>query len=407
MVAASYDLLDRPAAYGGVPAFPNGMPLALPSIPDPDAIAEDVKTILTSRMLTNAAYVRELEARTAEYLGVRHCVAVSSCTTGLMLLLRVSGVSGDVVTPSFTFAATTHAVAWNNLRPSFADIDPDTLTMSAESAQEAAGVRASAILATHTFGTPCDIEGLMQVARRNGMRLFFDSAHAFGSLHHGLNVGTFGDAEVFSLTPTKVLVAGEGGIIATNDDMLAERLRIGRDYGHPGDYDCRFVGLNARMSEIHAAIALGSLEGLEERVERRNVLAGVYAKVLRRIPGIRLPKVPAFDRSTYKDFTVVVDEDEFGIDASGLAQALAAEGIETRRYCSPPVHQMQAYRSLKGTSGHLEVTEKIAPQVLTLPMWSEMSDEDAHTVAYVVNRLQRYLGSQSPAIAAAQRAWAG
>src|SRR5207244_5587162 len=203
--------------------------------------------------------------------------------------------------PSLTLAPRANAAAWNALRPIFADVDPDSLTLSVTAALRAVGVRTSAILATHTFGTPCDVEGLAQVAAANGIRLFFDAAHAFGSVRAGTRVGAFGDAEVFSLSPTKVLVAAEGGLIATNDDVLAERCRIGRDYANPGDYDCRFVGLNARMSEVHAAIALGSLEGLDERIDRRNQMVGQYREARRDIAWVSVPVVPEGDRRRYKD----------------------------------------------------------------------------------------------------------
>lgn len=350
----------------------------------------ELQAILDSGMVTNGPTVRELERRVAPYLGVRHCIAVSSCTSGLMLVLRAADLSGDVVLPSFTFAATAHAVAWNGLRPVFADVDPRTLTLSAEAAARAMGVRTSAILATHTFGTPCDVEGLTALARQNGLRLFFDAAHAFGSLRGGVHTGGFGDAEVFSLSPTKILVSGEGGIIATNDDLLAERCRIGRDYANPGDYDSRFVGLNARMSELHAAVALASFEGIEDRIARRGQLSACYTEALSTIPGIGFPKVAEGDRSTYKDYTVLVEPDGFGIAAAGLATALAAEGIETKRYYVPPVHLQTAYRSLAGANGNLPVTAFAAERVLTLPFWASMSDEQALAVVEAVARIGRY-----------------
>jgi dTDP-4-amino-4,6-dideoxygalactose transaminase len=384
------ELSGRPAIRGGAPLFPEGLPVARPSVPDPEVVAEDVKKILTSRMLTNGAYVRELEARAAEYLGVRACVAVSSCTSGLMLVLRASDISGDVVTPSFTFAATAHAISWNGLRPVFAEVDEDTLTLSPDSAGHAVGVRTSAILATHTYGTPCEVEELTEHARRHGIKLFFDAAHGFGSLYKDAHIGGFGDAEVFSLSPTKLLVASEGGIIATNDELLAERCRIGRDYGNPGDYDCLFVGLNARMSEIHAAVALASFDDLEDRVERRNAVARLYTWELKDVPGLRIPGPRQGDRSTYKDFTILVDETGFGLDADGLALALKAEGIDTRRYFSPPVHQMAAYRSLRGANSHMPVSEAIAASVLTLPMWDGISDEQVGRVAKAVRRIADY-----------------
>ena len=379
-----------PAMFGGTRLFPEGLAFARPAVPDPDEIMEGVRAILESRMLTNAGYVRELERAAAEYLGVRHCVAVSSCTTGLMLLLRAADLSGDVVLPSFTFVATAHAVAWNGLLPMFADVDPDTLTLSAEAARAVIGVRTSAILATHTFGTPCDTEGLEEVAHPNGIRLFYDAAHGFGSIHDGKHVGCYGDAEVFSLSPTKVLVAGEGGIIATNDDLLAERCRIGRDYANPGDYDSRFVGLNGRMSEFHALIALHSLRDLDERIEQRNRIARRYVEEMRSIPGVSFPTVPDGDRSTFKDFTILVDPARFGMGGERLASALEAEGIATKRYYVPPVHLQRAYRSSPGATRKLPVTDAITGRVLTLPLWSEMSMYQVVGVAAAVRRIQRY-----------------
>jgi dTDP-4-amino-4,6-dideoxygalactose transaminase len=368
------------------------LPLVRPSMPDADQVVEDLRRILASGVLTNGPYVRKFEERAAAYLGVRHCVAVASCTSGLMLLLRAADISGDVVVPSFTFAATAHAVAWNGLRPVFADIDPLTLTLAPRAASRACGVRTSAILATHTFGTPCDVEGLEAEARRNGIRLFFDAAHAFGSRHGDVPIGGFGDAEVFSLTPTKTVVASEGGIIATDDDILAERCRVGRDYGNPGDYDCLFVGLNARMSEIHAAFALASLEGVSERIARRNVLASAYRDALNGLPGVTFPRVGDGDVSTFKDFTILVEREAFGMDPVALSAALASDGIDTRRYYSPPVHRMRAYRSYAAVSGDLTVTDQIASQVLTLPLWNDMTEHHIDRVATAIAAAQSSQG---------------
>jgi dTDP-4-amino-4,6-dideoxygalactose transaminase len=338
-------------------------------------------------VLTNGPFVRRFEEAAAAYLGTRHAVAVSSCTAGLMLVLRAAELSGDVIVPSFTFAATAHSVHWNGLRPVFADIDPRTLTLSPSAVERAIGMHTSAILATHIYGTPCDAEGLRHIAEQNGLRLFFDAAHAFGSAHGGTKVGSFGDAEVFSLSPTKVVVAAEGGLIATNDDLLAERCRIGRDYGNPGNYDCQFVGLNARMSELHAATALASLVDLDERLEERNRLARAYTSALRSIPGLTIPLVPVGDWSTYKDYTVLVDPEGYGLDATTAAALLAEKGIETRRYYSPPVHEMRAYRSAGGTTNDLRVTELAAQQALTLPLWVGMTDLQVEAVAGAIQQI--------------------
>jgi dTDP-4-amino-4,6-dideoxygalactose transaminase len=305
-----------------------------------------------------------------------------------MLVLRALDLSGDVIVPSFTFAATAHAVAWNGLRPVFADVDRETLTLSPTSVSNSIGVRTSAILATHLYGTPCDVEALARIAQQNGLRLVFDAAHAFGSMHQGTPIGNYGDAEVFSLSPTKVVVAGEGGLIATNDTAIAERCRVGRDYGNPGNYDCWFVGLNARMSEFHGVLADASLRALDGHIERRNELAERYMKSLGDVPGVSFPTIRDGDRSTFKDLTILVEEDDFGLDPDGLASALAAVGIETRRYYSPPVHKMRAYRAIPSIDDDLSITAWAARSALTLPMWSEMPDDVPQHVAELVRRIR-------------------
>jgi dTDP-4-amino-4,6-dideoxygalactose transaminase len=384
---------DLPASLGGQPAFTDGLPLARPRFPDPAGLAREIERILSSDVLTNGPTVRRLEERAAEYLGVRHCVAVASCTTGLMLMLRAAEVSGDVIVPSFTFAATAHAVAWNGLRPVFADVDAETLTLSPVAVERALGVRVSAILATHLYGNPCDVDGLAEVALRNGISLFFDAAHGFGAKRGDRMVGGFGAAEVFSMTPTKTLIAGEGGLIATDDDLLAERCRIGRNYGNPGDYDCRFVGLNARMSELHAALALASFDDLEERIRNRNTMAARYREVLGEIPGIDFPSVRPQDRSTYKDLTILVDEVAFGLSADVLAEALAAEGVETRRYYAPPVHTMRPYRALAPGAG-LPITEAASRAALSLPLFPEITSDHIERLGEAIHRIRTHFGRE-------------
>jgi dTDP-4-amino-4,6-dideoxygalactose transaminase len=232
---------------------------------------------------------------------------------------------------------------------------------------------------------------LEAVAARHGIGLFFDAAHGFGARRGARMVGGFGAAEVFSMTPTKTLIAGEGGIIATNDDLLAERCRIGRNYGNPGDYDCRFIGLNARMSELHAALALASFEDLDERIARRGELAASYREVLGEIPGIGFPVVRDGDRSTYKDLTILVDAPVFGLTADELAGFLAEEGIETRRYYSPPVHRMHAYRAF--SSGvDLPVTDAAAHAALALPLSGDMNDGHVARVGEAIRRIGAHRG---------------
>jgi FlaA1/EpsC-like NDP-sugar epimerase/dTDP-4-amino-4,6-dideoxygalactose transaminase len=356
-----------------------GLPFARPARPPLERVLQRVTRSYESGQLTNGALVRELEERMADRLRVDHVVAVSSCTSGLMLVVQalVEGRPGPVVLPSFTFSASAHAVAWNGRTPRFVECDPDTFQIDLAHAEPALD-GASAVMPTHVFGAPCSPEAVEQLAAATGVPVVFDAAHAMGATFQERPIGGFGDAEVFSLTPTKPMVAGEGGLIATHDADLAARLRLGRDYGNPGNYDTRFVGLNARMSEFHAAMALESLSLLDRTLARRRELAMRYVAGLADVPGIRTQVVPLADLSTYKDFTIAVDADQFGIDRNQLVAVLAAEGIDTRNYFDPPVHRQQAYRGEAPLC--LPTTEAISRSVVSLPIYPDLSVDDVNIV---------------------------
>jgi FlaA1/EpsC-like NDP-sugar epimerase/dTDP-4-amino-4,6-dideoxygalactose transaminase len=377
-----------PALLGGTPAFAHGLPFARPARPPIEDVMRRLEPSYECGMLTNGPLVAELEDRLAERIGVRNVVAVSSCTSGMMLVLQaLTEGRGRVVMPSFTFSATAHAAAWNNCTPDFVDCSAETFQMDlASAASRLEG--AAALVATHVFGAPCDPRTVMELAQAFDVPVLFDAAHALGAVAGGSPVGGFGAAEVFSLTPTKVLVAGEGGLVTTNDDALAERIRIGRDYGNPGNYDTQFVGLNARMSEFHAAMALESLRKFAGSLERRRYLAALYRTYLEEIPGIGFQEVPTGDVSTYKDFTITVDADRFGLSRDLLAHSLKAEGIDTRKYFDPPVHRQFAYSHLAPEP--LPTTDAVAGSVLSLPMFPDLRNEHVERVADRIAALQTH-----------------
>ena len=379
---------DLPAALGGRPAFDEKLPLVRPALGRTRVLARTHERILRSGILTNGPTVRELEETVAARLGVPHVVGVSSCTSGLMLVLQAVAARGPVVLPSFTFSASAHAVAWAGGTPVFAEVSEDSLTLDpadAAAAIEELDGRAVAMTATHVYGTPCRTEALQELADLAGIPLVYDAAHGLGSVRQGTPVGGFGVAEVFSLSPTKVVVAGEGGLVATADEELARLLRLGRDYGNPGDYDCRFVGLNARMSELHAATALHSLSLLDEALVRRHELVRLFWAELGEIAGVRGPVLDDGDVSTYKDLTVVVDETVTGISARELGRALAAEGVDSRHYYDPPIHRQQAYAHLEHRP--LPLTERLASSVVSPALWSHMSDLQVTRIAHAVRRI--------------------
>lgn len=375
-----------PAALGGPPRFDPKLPFARPFRPSLDRVMERVRPSYDSGMITNSRLVAELEERMADRLGVAHVVAVSSCTAGLMLALQAitEGRPGDVVLPSFTFSATGHAVVWNGRAPRFVECDPQTFQIDvAHAAEQLDG--ASAIMATHVFGSPCDPDAVDALAASAGLPVLYDAAHAIGATCRSRPIGGFGAAEVFSLTPTKVMVAGEGGLVATDDAALAARLKIARDYGNPGNYDTQFIGLNARMSEFHAAMALESLELLDHSLGIRRRHAARYTDALGAVPGIRCQRVSADDVSTYKDFTIAVDPATFGIDRDQLVAALRHEGIDTRNYFTPPVHRQTAYATHGPVA--LPVTDATSNSVVSLPIYPDLSDADIDDVVGAISAL--------------------
>jgi dTDP-4-amino-4,6-dideoxygalactose transaminase len=371
----------HPAILGGPPAFPSGLPFARVSVPSLDLVTERLRPSFDAGRLTDGPLVRALEEATAERLGARYVVAVSSGTAGLLLALRVMAPPDrPVLLPSFTFSASAHAVVWNALVPSFADSDDRTFHLDAEDAESRLG-DAGVIMPTHLFGAPCRAEQFEALARRTGRTLVFDAAHGFGAKRQGRPVGSFGDAEVFSLSPTKALTSGEGGLVTTPHADVARALRSGRDYGNPDGGTEQFVGLNARMSELHAALALEALVDIDARIARRQGLGHRCRSRLDEIPGLRSQEVDSGDEMTYKAYSIIVER-EYGIDRDLLVRALQAEGIETRQYFSPAVHRQPAYRALGAED--LPVSTELARHVVTLPIWPDMRDADVDTIADVL-----------------------
>jgi dTDP-4-amino-4,6-dideoxygalactose transaminase len=382
---------DRPAVLGSTPLFSEKLPIIQPTLPIYESVAPQVAEIFATGMLTKGKYLRQFEERLANYVGVKHAVCVSSCTLGLALAYQGLGLSGEVIVPSFTFMATVHPLVWINATPLFVDIDPDTWCIDPDKVEEAITPRTTGIVAVHNFGNPADIEALEAIVQRYDLKLIFDAAHGFGALYQGEPVGCYGDVEVFSATPTKLLVAGEGGVVTTDDDALAEHIRTGREYGNDGNYGSLFAGLNARMPEFNAILGVKSLEMLEENAEKRNRVAELFRERLEQLPGLTFQTILPGNRCSYKDLSVLVDGDEFGVTRDELALALRVENVDTRKYHDPPVHTHQTYRHLyEQYKDALPVTDEIARKSLSLPIYSHMSDELAHGICEAIERVHAH-----------------
>ena len=382
---------EYPAILGGSPAFADGHPFMRPTLPDWMKLADSIHQSIASGMLTKGHHLEIFEEKVARYLGVREAVAVSSCTTGLMLVYQSLGLEGEVIVPSFTFMATVHSLMWQRVKPIFVDVDASTWNMDPDKVEARITPRTSAIVAVHVFGNPAPVEKLAAVARKHNLYLIFDAAHGFGALHNNAPVGKYGNAEVFSTSPTKLLVTGEGGIVATNNSDLAERIRAAREYGNPGNYDSLFPGINGRMSEISAILGVHSLDILEANAKMRNRIADRYISPLAELPGVVFQAIKSEDRSSYKDFTIRINASQLGIDRNTLRDALAKEGIGTRTYYDPPVHRQTAYRDLvRVHKPDLPVTETLAQEVLSLPIFSHMPFENVDNICKVIERIHKY-----------------
>ncbi|HMH50426.1 MAG TPA: aminotransferase class I/II-fold pyridoxal phosphate-dependent enzyme [Candidatus Acidoferrum sp.] len=358
---------DDLAIFGGPPHFAEPLHVGRPNVGNRERFFERLNDLLDRRWLSNnGKYVQEFEARIAERLGVKHCVAVCNGHVGLEIAARALDLSGEVIVPSMTFVSTAHALKWLGLDPVFCDVDDETYTLDPRRVEEAIGPRTSAILGVHLWGAPCAVEELASIARRRGLRLFFDAAHAFDCSHQGRMIGGFGDAEVFSFHATKFFNSFEGGAITTNDDEVARRARLMRNFGF-SDYDTVVsVGTNGKMSEAAAAMGLTNLEDIDEftTANYENYLA--YRAAIKNIDGLTLVSGVALGRQNYQYVVVDVDPMVTGLSRDDLVELLWAENVRARRYFVPGCHRVEPYRSL-GAAAPLPVTERVLDRVLTLP----------------------------------------
>ncbi len=384
-------LEGRPAIAGGEAAFPRKIPILRPDIPPLDPLLDDLRSVLTSGMLTNGPAVEKFERATADFLGVQEVVAVGSCTAGLALVFRALGLRGEVILPSFTFHATGTALLWNNLIPVYADCIAETFCVDPDRVEKSITDNTAAILAVHMYGLPADVNRLQEIARKYSLALIFDAAHAFGAKSHGISVGGFGVAEVFSLSPTKLLTSGEGGLVATNDRSLARLLRAARNYGDPGTYDPEVLGLNARMSELHATLGLHTFKRIQVNVQARNALRLHYEECFSSLPGLSFQKVEQPAQSTCKDFSILVDPETFGLSRDFLCEALRAENVETKKYFYPPLHRQQLFQSFyRPEVDRLDVTDRLSARVLSFPIYSGLSMAEVDGIVGAVKRIRDY-----------------
>ena len=367
------------------------MPIIRPTLPEFREFEDLVRASWDEGLVTTGRLVRAFEEEVCRQTGAREAVAMSSCTAGLMLAARALGLpaGAEVIVPSFTFAATAQALLWNGLVPVFCDCRPDSLTLDPADVERNLTSRTAAICAAYVYGLPPDIEALTRLGERHGLPVYFDSAQGLGAEYQGRKAGGFGACEVFSLSPTKVVTAIEGGVVCTGDAGLSARLRSMRDYGkdpQKGE-DMVHLGLSARMSELHAAVGLLSLRRVDELAKARRQLIEVYRTRLGSLPGCRVQQSPP-DRTTSGNYFVLLVTGRARASRDEVYAGLAARGIQTKRYFYPPVHEQTLLRhAAHRVSDRLEHTVTASREALALPLYSHMTAEQIDRVCREVERL--------------------
>lgn len=359
------------------------LPLVRPALPDAAELQPMFDEILGSGIVTTGRVTRAFEEAVSREVDVEHVVMVNHGTTALMLALRGLELSGEVIVPSYSWTATAGALVWNGVEPVFADIVPGRLTLDPVAAEAAITPRTSAIMPVNVFGVPPDIEAFEELGRRYGLPILYDSAQGLGSRYRGQRCGGFGVAECYSLSPTKVVTAVEGGLVTTSDASLAAAVRSMRDSGKSEDgSDIVRLGLSGRPSELHAAVGLRTFARVESLVAERHERVDWYREALVGLPGLYFQEIPEDVVTTGNYLVVFLDGEEAPMRCVELQAALKDAGIQSKQYFHPAIHLQEAYADLRERyEGQLPVTEKASAEGLALPLFSAMTREDVERVA--------------------------
>ncbi len=359
-----------------------------PSLPPFEEFVDEIAPIWESRQLTNGGpKLRELEVELKARTGASNVSLFSSGHMALEGIIGAMGLSGEVITTPFTFPSTVHAIVRNGLSPVFADIDRLTYTIDPRSVQALVTPRTSAILAVHVFGGLCDVDELARIAERHGVKLVYDAAHAFGVERGGVSFASFGDATMVSFHATKVFNTAEGGAAFTSDASLCADLNRYRNFGILGPEEVGSVGVNAKMSELSAALGLCNLRHLEEEIAGRRAVFERYVGRLAGIPGLRVSPVQEGVKSNYAYFPVLF-EDGFASSRDEVHDALAREGIRARKYFYPLVSDLACYRD-RYESGATPIAAYVADHVLALPIYPGLQPAAIDRICDAVARCAR------------------
>lgn len=390
---------DMPAKYGGVPIREEVLGYGSQSITEAEKSA--VLEALEGDYITRGPTVEEFEDRVADLVGVDHAVATTSGTTALHLAGRAAGFeAGDeVITTPLTFVSTAHAATYTGAKPVFADIDPHRRTLDPAAVREQITDDTAGLIPMHYGGQPVDIEGLLDIADEYDLTVIWDACHGFGGTWRGEPLGAQRDMVMFSFHPVKNITTGEGGMVVTDDDEIAHRLRRLRSFdmdyepdGHesePWYQVAEGVGYNYNVTDIQAAMGLAQLDRLDELKERRNEIIAKYNETLDVISGIRTPPDPVESDPMYHLYAIEVCE-KFGCDRGEFVNAMHAENIGVQVHYVP-LHFHPLFQEEYGYErGMFPETENVYERLVSLPLHPEMDDSDVMDVVDSIEQLQSY-----------------
>lgn len=355
----------------------NKIPVTSPLLPPLEEFHPYLEKIWESKWLTNnGQFHQQLEKELCDYLGVKHVCLFSNGTLALITALQALRITGEVITTPFSFVATTHSLWWNNIKPVFVDIEPETFNLDPEKIEAAITPQTTAIMPVHVYGNPCNMEAIQQIADTYNLKVIYDAAHAFGVEKNGESILNFGDLSVLSFHATKVFNTFEGGAIICHDEKMKRHVDDLKNFGFRGETEVIAPGINAKMNEVQAAFGLLQLKYINNALVRRKVIAETYREKLSGIKGISFLNDLPDIKHAYSYFPVLIDETEYGKSRDVLYDHLKENNIYARRYFYLLISNFPTYKGLKSANpDNLPKANEIASKVICLPIFPDMTLE--------------------------------
>lgn len=368
----------------------NKITVTSPLLPDLNEFNESLKDIWLRKWITNAGhYHHVLEVELAKYLGVEYISIFTNGTLPLITALQALGLTkGEVITTPYSFVATSHSIWWNQLTPVFVDIEEETCGMDPAKIEATITPNTVAIMPVHCYGKPCKTREIDAIAKKHGLKVIYDAAHAFGVKVNGESILNAGDISTLSFHATKVYNTIEGGALICHTKEMKEKIDHLKNFGFEDEVTVVAPGINGKMDEVRAAYGLLNLKQVDAAIEARHKVADAYRAALKDVKGIRYFDDMVGVRHNYSYFPIFVDAEQYGMTRDELYEKMKSSNVYGRRYFYPLITAFDPYKDyLSASSENLPVANKIANQVICLPMHHALSEEDVKRIInIIVNR---------------------